>query len=108
MMRKEENKNLVAAVIRKAAKENNIQVHELFVMPDHVHLLAVLPHGMLESEAFRILKGRSAYLIFKNKEHIRLRYTKGRFWSTGDCLVTVGYNDYEQTRKYVKEQAVTH
>ena len=105
MMRKEENKNLVEAAIRKAAKEHHIQIHELYVMPDHVHVLAVLPHGMPEREAFQLLKGRSAYLIFRHKEHMRLRYPRGHFWSTGGCAVTVGYNDYEQTRRYVREQA---
>jgi putative transposase len=106
MMRKLENKNLVAAAIRKAASEHGIAVHELFVMPDHVHLLVVLPHGMTESEAFRVLKGRSAYLIFRHKEHMRLRYPRGHFWSVGGCAVTVGYSDYTKTRDYVRNQAL--
>ena len=108
MMRKFGHKNLVEAAIRKAAHEHNIKIHELQVMPDHVHLLAVLPSGMTDSEAFRVLKGRSAYLIFKNKPKDRLRYPRGHFWSPGGCAVTVGQSDYEKTRRYIQEQERHH
>ena len=83
MMGKLENKNLVAAAIRKAAAEHHIVVHYLAVMPDHVHALVTLPHGMTDSEAFRLLKGRSAYIIFRVKEKFRLCYPQGHFLSPG-------------------------
>ena len=108
MMGKFENKNLVAAAIRKAAAEHRITVLELEVMPDHVHLMARLPCGMTDSNAFRLLKGRSAYIIFRNKEKFRLRYYKGHFWSPGGCAVTVGYNDFEKTRNYILNQQAHH
>jgi putative transposase len=104
MMQKFGHKNLVVAAIRKAAYEHHISVHELEVMPDHVHLLAVLPSGMTDCEAFRILKGRSAYLIFKNQPKDRLRYPRGHFWSPGGCAVTVGQSDYNKTRQYIQNQ----
>jgi len=108
MMRKFANKNLVAAAIRKAAAEHHIKVLELEVMPDHVHLLASLPSRMTDSDAFRLLKGRSAYLIFRNQEKFRLRYHKGNFWSPGGCAVTVGYSDFEKTRRYILNQQEHH
>ncbi len=108
MMRKLENKNLVEACIRKAAKEHGVKIHVLSVMPDHVHLLASLPKGMLESKALNLLKGRSAYLIFRNKEKIRLRYPKGHFWSPGACAVTVGYNDLDAMTIYIQNQEQHH
>lgn len=108
MMQEFGHKNLVAAAIRKAAYEHRIAVDELKVMPDHIHLLAVLPSGMTDSEAFHLLKGRSAYLIFKNKPHDRLRYPRGHFWSPGGCAVSVGPSDYEKTRRYVQNQDQHH
>ena len=108
MMRKFGNKNLVAAAIRKAATEHRIAVHELEVMPDHVHMLAVLPHGMTSSQAFNILKGRSAFLIFRNNEKFLLRYPRHHFWSVGGCAVTVGQSDYEQTKNYIQNQEQHH
>jgi putative transposase len=108
MMKKPENKNLVWACIKKAAREHKIYLHILKVLPDHIHLLATLPKGMLESKALNLLKGRSAYLIFRNKEKTRLRYPKGHFWSPGACAVTVGYNDLNAITDYIKNQEVHH
>ena len=87
MMGKYGNKNLVGAAIRKAAHEHGIVIHYLAVMPDHVHSLATLPHGMTDSKALNLLKGRSAYIIFRVKEKFRLRYPQGHFWSREDVLL---------------------
>ena len=95
MMRKLENKNLVAAAIRKAAHEHHIKIQTLSVMPEHVHTRVSLPYGMTPSKAFQLLKGRSAYIIFLIKEKFRLRYPQGHFWSAGGCVTTVGYNDID-------------
>jgi putative transposase len=108
MMRKWDIKNLVEAAIRKAAFEHRIKLHFISVMPDHVHLLVTLPHGMTESKAFNLLKGRSAYLIMKNREHVRLRYPQGHFWAGGGCAVTVGYNDLNAATNYIQNQATHH
>jgi putative transposase len=108
MMRKLENKNLVAAAIRKAATEHKIQIHLLAVLPDHVHALVSLPHGMDDSMAFQLLKGRSSYIIFRVKEKFRLRYPKGHFWSPGGFAITVGYNDLNSMAEYIKNQEAHH
>ncbi|MBS3136444.1 IS200/IS605 family transposase [Candidatus Woesearchaeota archaeon] len=105
MMRKLENKNLVEAAIRKAAHEHGIIIHYIAVMPDHVHALVTLPHGMTDSEAFQLLKGRSAHILFRVKEKFRLRYPKGHFWSPGGFAVTVGYNDLNSMITYIQGQA---
>ena len=108
MMRKLENKNLVAAAIRKAAHEHGIVIHYLKVLPDHVHALVSLPHGMADSKAFNLLKGRSAYIIFRVKEKFRLRYPRGHFWSPRGFATTVGYNDLNATITYIENQEVHH
>ena len=108
MMQKLENKNLVAATIRKAAYENGIIIHYLAVMPDHVHVLVTLPHGMTDSKAFNLLKGRSSYIIFRVKEKFRLRYPKGHFWSPGGFASTVGYNDLNSMIAYIENQEAHH
>ena len=108
MMQKYENKNLVAAAIRKAACEHGIQVHYLKVLPEHVHTLVTLPHGMEDSKAFNLLKCRSAYIIFRVKEKFRLRYPRGHFWSPGGFATTVGYNDLNATIAYIENQEAHH
>ena len=108
MMKKLGLKNLVQAAIRKAAHEHNIQLKILRVLPDHIHLVATLPNEMRESKAANLMKGRSSYLIFRNREHVRLRYPKGHFWSPSYFAATVGYNDLGTITKYIEDQEVHH
>ena len=108
MMRKQSNCNLVKAALLRSAKENNIKVHEIEVLPDHIHTLVSLPRGMTDSMAFQKMKGRSSFLIFKNKPKFRLRYPKGNFWARGGCAITVGYNDYNTTKGYINKQKDHH
>lgn len=107
-MSKFANKNLVVAAIRKAAHEHGIVIHELSVMPDHVHMVDSLPRGMTDSKAMQILKGRSAYLIFRNQPKFRLRYPQGHFWSPGGTAITVGPNDLATAIAYVRDQERHH
>ena len=108
MMSKLGNRNLVCAAIRKVAYRHNIQIHQIEVLSEHIHLLGTLPKGKDEAWAFHKLKGGSSYFIFKNKENFRLRYPKGHFWSRGGCAVTVGYNDFNKTKDYIRKQLEHH
>ena len=108
MMGKLENKNLVQATIRKAASEHKIVIHELNVLPEHIHMLVTFPNGMSDSKALQLLKGRSSFLIFRNKENFRLRYPKGHFWAPSSFATTVGYNDIDSCRKYIQSQEEHH
>ena len=108
MMRKLETRNMVAATIRKAATEHKIKIDTLEVMPEHVHLSCTLPNTMTDSRVLALLKGRSAYLIFRNKPQIRKRYPKGHFWSSGNCAITVGYNTLDTVNNYIQNQQEHH
>jgi len=108
MMGRLELKNLVEATIRKAAKEHRIKIHILRVLPDHIHLVATLPNEMTDSKAAMLMKGRSAYLIFRNRENFRLRYPKGHFWAPSYLATTVGYNDLDAITEYIKNQEEHH
>ena len=107
MMRKEENRRLVEACIRQAAKRHNIKILAIEVMPNHVHVIVELPKGTDEERAAKLLKGFSAWKIFRVKEQFRLRYPKGHFWSRGYMARTVGL-DEEKAIKYVLAQQEHH
>jgi len=107
MMRKEENRRLVEACIRQAACRHDIKLLAIEIMPDHVHVIAELPKGTDEERAAKLLKGFSAWKIFQVKEHFRLRYPKGHFWSRGYMARTVGL-DEEKAIWYVKNQQAHH
>ncbi len=107
MMRKEENRRLVEACIRQAACRHHIKLLAIEVMPDHVHVVVELPKGTDEERAAKLLKGFSAWKIFRVKEHFRLRYPKGHFWSRGYMARTVGL-DEEKAIQYVLSQQTHH
>jgi len=108
MMGRLELKNLVEAAIRKAAHEHCIMIHIISVMPNHVHMLVSLPNGMADTIALQLLKGRSSYLIFRNREHVRLRYPKGHFWAPSSCSLTVGHSDFKTCVHYIENQEKHH
>jgi putative transposase len=108
MMQSLEIKNLVQAAIRKAAHEYGIVFRVLKILPEHVHALATLPNGMTDSKALALLKGRSSYLIFRNREHITLRYPKRHFWSPSNYSATVGMTDLEACESYINNQEKHH
>ena len=108
MFRKFSYKNLAAACIRKAAKEHQIEIHELQVMPDHLHAVISIPDTMSVSRATQLLKGRSSYIFFRNHKKARLRYPQGHLWSAGTFRTSVGHSDLPTTLRYVREQPEHH
>ena len=108
MFRKFKYKSLAEACIRKSAKEHGIEIKEISVMPDHVHLIAKLPLTMTPSKAYQLLKGRSAYIFFRNHPKARLRYPKGHLWSRGKFAASIGYSDIPSTTNYIQHQEEHH
>ena len=108
MFRKLEYKNLVTACIRKAATENHIEILELNVMPEHLHMIVKIPLTMTPSKALQFLKGRSAYIFFRNHDKARLRYPRGHLWSRGKFASSIGYSDLSTTMNYIQTQSEHH
>ncbi len=104
MFRKPENTKLCEDIIREIAKRWQIGIVELSVMPDHIHCVVELQPTMSVSKAFNILKGASAYELFRRQPKFRLRYSRGHFWSGGKFYRTTGDTDLQTTIGYVREQ----
>ena len=104
MFRKSENAKLCEEIIREVANRWQIAILELSVMPDHIHCAAGLRPTMPVSKALNILKGASAYELFRRQPKFRLRYPKGHIWSEGKFYRTVGDIDLQTTINYVREQ----
>jgi len=100
--------NLIVAALRNVAYRHGITIRNLKVMPNHVHILVTLPHGMTESKALMLLKGGSAFLFFKHHEKSRLRLPQGHLWSAGGCATTVGYNELSTVENYIEHQEEHH
>ena len=91
------------SAIRSVAERHGIQIKELGVMPDHVHVVAVLPPEMSVSTAIGLLKGGSSYEMFRKHPNFRMRYWKGHFWGRGYFYRSVSNITEDVVRRYVRE-----
>jgi len=108
MFGKEEQKNLCAACIRRAASLHNIKIIVLSVMPEHIHCEVRVGMNMSASKVLQILKGLSAKLFFMKNPKAKLRYPKGHLWSRGKFASSVGIVQEEVVRSYIENQERHH
>jgi putative transposase len=80
-----------------------VEVLELNVQPDHVHLVVSIPPKYAISSFMGYLKGKLAMRLFNQYEQLGRRYWGRHFWSKGYCVSTIGL-DEDKVRKYVKWQ----
>jgi putative transposase len=74
------------------------------IMPDHIHMVAIIPPKLAVAELMGIVKGKTAIAVFQQKKSLRTKpYWGHHFWSRGYCVTTVGI-DEEKIRRYVKYQ----
>jgi len=90
-------------IYRLCHQKDKVEVLELNVQPDHVHLVVSIPPKYAVSEFMGYLKGKLALRMFQKYEHLGRRYWGRHLWSRGYCVSTVGL-DEEKIRKYVKWQ----
>ena len=105
MMRQAKYSLAVRQAICEVGAAHGIHFVELAVMPDHVHVVVSCPPSMSQSKALNLLKGGTAYKIFRAYPKMLLRYPKRHFWSKGKSGRTVGDVDKETVIEYVKRQA---
>ena len=101
---KESIKQDCEAILLESASLKGLQVKELAVMPDHVHIIVESDNPQSPSEILRYLKGRSSYYLFRKHPNFRKRYWGGHFWSRGNFCRTIGI-DRHITREYVRKQS---
>ncbi len=80
-----------------------IEVMELNVLEDHVHLVMSIPPKYSVSAVMGYLKGKLSIKLFQKYERLGKRFWGQHLWSRGFCVSTIGL-DEEKIRKYVKWQ----
>jgi REP-associated tyrosine transposase len=104
MFRDKGNKKLCEDILHEVAERHNIEIAELSVMPDHVHIVVQLPPTMSVSEVLHLLKGASSYELFRRQPLFRYRYSHSSFWSPGKFYRSVGDTDAATVLDYVRNQ----
>lgn len=80
-----------------------VEVLELNVQEDHIHLVMSIPPKYSVSSVMGFLKGKLTLRLFQRYDRLGERYWGRHLWSRGYCVSTVGLNE-DQIRKYVKWQ----
>ena len=95
IMRKDKLKTFCKVAIEKSCKRHKIEISILKVLNEHVHLIVDCPRTMSVAKLLQIIKGLSAYILFRICPNLRLRYPRGHFWSEGYFCASCG-SDYEK------------
>ena len=81
----------------------DIEVLELNIGKDHVHIILSIPPKYSVSSVMGYLKGKLSLSLFHRYEKLGKRYWGRHLWSRGYCVSSVGLNESE-IREYVKWQ----
>jgi putative transposase len=90
-------------IYRLSSQKDEVEVLEVNVQEDHVHVVISIPPKYAVSQMMGYLKGKLALRLFDRYPELRRRYWGQHVWSRGYCVSTVGL-DEEHIRKYVKWQ----
>ena len=87
-----------------AQRLQGVEIKEINVRPDHVHLVMIIPPKYSVAKVLEILKSRSAKIVRKKFAWLdNPYYGTDSLWSPGYCASTVGLNA-KAIRRYVKYQ----
>jgi len=99
-----EVKILVENDIRMLCEWKGVEIIEMNVQIDHVHIVCSIPPKVSISELLGTLKGKLAIKLFKSYPKLKQKpYWGNHFWSRGYFVTTVGV-DEDIIRRYVKYQ----
>ena len=91
-------------VLRSLCERKQVEIVEMNIQEDHVHMILEVPPKRSVSEVMGILKGKSTIKIFKSFAGLKKKpYWGNHFWSRGYCVSTIGLDEVK-IRRYVKYQ----
>ena len=96
-------KYVMQQIYRLSSQKDGVEVLEVNVQPDHVHVVVSVPPKYAVSRYVGFVKGKLALKLFDRYPQLRKKYWGQHVWSRGYCVSTVGL-DEERIRKYVQWQ----
>ncbi len=88
-------------IINEVAKEKNIEILALEIMPDHLHLFVSSHPNILIHNLIKAFKGRSSNLL--RKEYPELLKLPS-LWTHSYFVSTAGNVSSDTIKKYIQEQ----
>ena len=90
-------------IIKLLGQKEGVEVIEMNVQVEHIHLVVWIPPKYAVSEIMGYLKGKLAIRMFQRYEKLGKQFWGRHLWSRGYCVSTVGI-DEERIRQYVRWQ----
>ena len=98
-------KSLVEHDMQSISSWKDLEIQELNVQKDHIHMVCSISPNPPISEFMGALKGKTAIKLFKTYPNLKQNpYWGNHFWSRGYFVSTVGL-DEEMIKRYVKYQS---
>ncbi len=92
-------------ILHKVGYDYNIEIVELEVPEDHIHMVVKSEPKICPSGIMQIMKSLSARNFFKMYPEIKKRYFwGGKLWTQSFFVETIGNANDEVIRKYVRNQ----
>lgn len=92
----------VEGMIKFIARQQDWQIYELKVMPDHVHVFIGFPYDVSAKYVLTLLKVKTAGMLLRNFAWLKKYFRKGHFWSPGKFFRSVGNVTYDVVQNYIK------
>jgi len=93
------------AIMRKTCKELDIEVNDMAVNPDHVHIFIQYPPKYSVSFIAKKIKGRSSRILRQHFPHLK-EWCKDHLWAPGCYHGSVGHG-WDVVEKYISTQDCT-
>lgn len=97
-------KQELEALLRSLADQFDMQIEEMKIMSDHVHMLVDASPKHSISSIMKGLKGVSARMLFMHHPEIKQKLWGGHLWQPSYFAVTVSERSEEQIRHYIQHQ----
>ena len=91
-------------VMRQTAQSHNVEIKESCFDKDHVHLLVTVNPTLSPAKIAHMLKGASAFKLFRAFPWLKTKLWGGHFWSPAYFFDSVGTQTYERIEAYVQNQ----
>ena len=92
------------AIMKKVARNNDVTIEHIEVMPDHLHLMISFKPKEAPSNVVKSLKGASARWWFKQYPETKKKLWGGHLWSPSFFIATCGNVSKDIVASYIESQ----
>ena len=106
IFREDRVKEHTKRLFREIAGHYDIEVSEIEVMPDHIHMLVTAPPRIAAATIAQVLKSVSTKQLFERYSWLKGYYWGGEIWVEGYFVRSVGSGlTREKIACYIREQS---